>query len=158
MLHNNQTSQFYDPFSTTTTPTHTHLLLKVTVCSLQSRNSTTSQPVIKDISISFHGYIIHSWQRLRNTLLTINKFDFFGPDVCKILLCSPLQSHIWRLFLHFKADIFFINLGPVSEVYQDLTPEKLGGNFSQPGQNVRKARDLNREKENRIKFVSVRGC
>lgn len=47
------TSQFYGPFSTTTTPTHTHLLLKVIVCSLQSRNSTTSQPVIKDLSISF---------------------------------------------------------------------------------------------------------
>lgn len=130
MLHNNQTSQFYGPFSTTTTPTHTHLLLKVTVCSLQSRNSTISQPVIKDISISFTW--IHNPQLAKTQKHPIDheQIWFFGPDVCKILLCSPQQSHIWRLFLLFKADIFFINLGPVSEVSQDLRPEKLGGNFS----------------------------
>lgn len=53
------------------------------------------------------------------------------------------------------TNFLFLDLGPVSEVYQDMRPEKLKGNFPQPGQTVRKAHDLKGEKENRIKYVKV---
>lgn len=86
--------------------------------------------------------------------LTMNTFDILTEGLQNLVVQPTMIRHL-KIIPPFQGKFLFLNFGPLSEVYQEISAEKLKGNVPQPEQTLRKANVLKGEKENRNKFVKA---
>lgn len=95
ILHNNHIAQFYGPFSTHPTPTETHPsslksnCLRFAVRKFYNKLNCDQRPP----HLAFSRYIIHSWQKLRTILLTMNKFNFWTRGTKNFIMQPTMITH-----------------------------------------------------------------